>query len=224
MTRGYMCSDLNSLQRRGPSPARVEQENRELAGAVAARDEAVAEVGRDRARFHAQLAALQAADAEAAQADEAAAQAAVAAAEAALAASREQCDLDELAKWSHLAETLRVSALEEKARKAQEDAQAEAWAFLEMARRQEEATRQAALREEEERRTALLAEEERRAALRLEAELQAAAGEQLRKESAWMARLRRPASPPNPHSVRERARWSFADVRLCSVHGHHSSA
>ncbi|KAM0892637.1 hypothetical protein ACQ4PT_025627 [Festuca glaucescens] len=40
MARGYMCSDLDSLQRRGPSPARVEQENRELAGAIAARDEA----------------------------------------------------------------------------------------------------------------------------------------------------------------------------------------
>ncbi|KAK1595150.1 hypothetical protein QYE76_017476 [Lolium multiflorum] len=51
--------------------------------------------------------------------------------QAALAASREQSDLDELAKWPHLAETLRASALEEAARKAQEDAQAEAWAFLE---------------------------------------------------------------------------------------------
>ncbi|KAK1670228.1 hypothetical protein QYE76_058387 [Lolium multiflorum] len=35
MARGLMCSDLDSLQRRGPSPARVEQENRELADAAA---------------------------------------------------------------------------------------------------------------------------------------------------------------------------------------------
>ncbi|KAK1667845.1 hypothetical protein QYE76_056004 [Lolium multiflorum] len=41
--------------------------------------------------------------------------------QAALAASREQRDLDKLAKWPHLAKTLRASALE-KARKAQEDA------------------------------------------------------------------------------------------------------
>jgi hypothetical protein len=128
--------------------------------------------------------------------------------QAALAASREQSDLDELAKWPHLAETLRASALEEAARKAQEDAQAEAWAFLELARRQEEATRQAALREEEERRAARLAEEERLATLRLQAELQAAAEEQLRGESARRARLRRPASPPNPDSAWERAQWS----------------
>ncbi|KAK1682466.1 hypothetical protein QYE76_043314 [Lolium multiflorum] len=87
--------------------------------------------------------------------------------QAALAASREQGDLDELAKWPHLAETLRTSALEEAARKAQEDAQAEAWAFLELAHRQEEAT----------------------------------AEEQLRGESARRARLRRPASPPNPDSA-----------------------
>jgi hypothetical protein len=118
--------------------------------------------------------------------------------QAALAASREQQDLDELAKWPHLAEALRTSALEEAARKAQEDAQAEAWAFLELARRQEEATRQAALREEE-RRAARLAEEER-LATRL-------AEEQLRQESARRARLRRPASPPNPHSAWERAQW-----------------
>jgi hypothetical protein len=69
MARGYMCSDLDSLQRRGPSPARVEQENRELAGAIVTRDEAVAEAARDRARFHAQLAGLLAAAAEAAQAE-----------------------------------------------------------------------------------------------------------------------------------------------------------
>ncbi|KAK1596761.1 hypothetical protein QYE76_007802 [Lolium multiflorum] len=45
--------------------------------------------------------------------------------QAALAASREQRDLDELANWPYLAETLRASALEEAARKAQEDAEAE---------------------------------------------------------------------------------------------------
>jgi hypothetical protein len=55
-----MCSDLDSLQRRGPSPARVDQENRELEDAIAARDEEVAKVARDRAHFHAQLAALEA--------------------------------------------------------------------------------------------------------------------------------------------------------------------
>nr|XP_051220909.1 uncharacterized protein LOC127339048 [Lolium perenne] len=38
--------------------------------------------------------------------------------QAALTASRERSDLDELAKWPHLAETLRASALEEAARKA----------------------------------------------------------------------------------------------------------
>jgi hypothetical protein len=71
MARGYMCFDLDSLQWRDPSPARVEQENRELAGAIAARDEAVAEVARDRAYFHARLAMLEAVDVEAAQAEEA---------------------------------------------------------------------------------------------------------------------------------------------------------
>jgi hypothetical protein len=60
MARGLMCSDLDSLQRRGPSPARVEQENRELEVAIAARDEAVA-AARGRARFVADVAAIQAA-------------------------------------------------------------------------------------------------------------------------------------------------------------------
>ncbi|KAK1608996.1 hypothetical protein QYE76_032669 [Lolium multiflorum] len=79
MARVYMCSDLDSLQWRGPSPVRVEQDNRKLAGAIASRDEVVAEAARDRARFHAQLAGLHAA----AQAVKAAvAQAAVAEAEA----------------------------------------------------------------------------------------------------------------------------------------------
>jgi hypothetical protein len=62
---------------------------------------------------------------------------------AALAASLEVNDLEELAKWSHLAEVLSASALEEEARKAKEDA--DAWAFLAMAHRQEEAMRQVAL-------------------------------------------------------------------------------
>lgn len=60
MAGGLMCSDLDSLQRRGPSPARVEQENRELEVTIAARDEAVA-AARDRARFVADVAAIQAA-------------------------------------------------------------------------------------------------------------------------------------------------------------------
>jgi hypothetical protein len=64
-----------------------------------------------------------------------------------LAASREVNDLEELAKWPHLAEAMRASALEEKARKAKEDA--DVWAFLVMARRREEATCQATLQEEE---------------------------------------------------------------------------
>jgi hypothetical protein len=41
----------------------------------------------------------------------------------------------------HLAEALHAFTLEEMARKAQDDAEAEAWAFLAMARRLEEATR-----------------------------------------------------------------------------------
>jgi colicin import membrane protein len=86
MARGYRRSNLDSLQRRVPSPARVEQENRELAGAIAARDEAVAEAARDRARFHAQLAGLQAA---AQAAEVAAAQAAASEAMAAQAATEE---------------------------------------------------------------------------------------------------------------------------------------
>ncbi|KAK1615002.1 hypothetical protein QYE76_020519 [Lolium multiflorum] len=45
MARGYMCSDLDSLGRRGPSPAWAEHENRELADVIAARDDAVAAAG-----------------------------------------------------------------------------------------------------------------------------------------------------------------------------------
>jgi hypothetical protein len=58
---------------------------------------------------------------------------------AALAASVEVNDLEELAKWPHLAEVLRASALEEEAKKAKEDV--DAWELLAMARQQEEATR-----------------------------------------------------------------------------------
>jgi hypothetical protein len=52
---------------------------------------------------------------------------------AALAAFIEVNDLEELAKWPHLAEVLGASALEEEARKAKEDV--DAWALLAMARR-----------------------------------------------------------------------------------------
>jgi hypothetical protein len=84
---------------------------------------------------------------------------------------------------------LRASTLEKEAKKAKEDT--DAWAFLAMARRQEEATRQAALREEEER---LLR-------LKHEAEFETAAAEQRQKEATRLACLRRPASPPDPHSA-----------------------
>jgi hypothetical protein len=43
--------------RRGPEPARVEHENRELANAIAAWDEAVAAAARDRACYHADIVA-----------------------------------------------------------------------------------------------------------------------------------------------------------------------
>jgi hypothetical protein len=55
-----------------------------------------------------------------------------------LASSAEVNDLEELSKWSHHAEVLRNSALEEEARRAREDA--DVWTFLDMARWQEEAT------------------------------------------------------------------------------------
>jgi hypothetical protein len=67
-----MCSDLDSLARRGPSPARVEQENRELADAIIAREDAVAAAARDRTHYHAQMAAAQAATVEEAEAAQAA--------------------------------------------------------------------------------------------------------------------------------------------------------
>jgi hypothetical protein len=47
---------LDSVARRGPEPAQVKQENRELADANAARDKALAEAARDRARYHADMA------------------------------------------------------------------------------------------------------------------------------------------------------------------------
>jgi hypothetical protein len=81
----------------------------------------------------------------------------------------------------------------EEARWAREDA--DAWAFLAMARRNEEAMHQAVLREEE----------ERHVLLKHEVELQAAAVEQWEKEATRLACLRRPASPSVPRSVWERA-------------------
>jgi hypothetical protein len=48
----YLCSDLDSVARRGPKPAYFDHENRELADAIATRDEAVAVAARDRARYH----------------------------------------------------------------------------------------------------------------------------------------------------------------------------
>ncbi|KAK1661909.1 hypothetical protein QYE76_050068 [Lolium multiflorum] len=140
--------------------------------------------------------------------------------QAALAASHEVNDLEELAKWLHLAEALCASALEEEARKAKKDA--DSWAFLAIARRQEEAMRQAVLREEG----------ECLAALQHEAELQATAAEQRQKEAARLAHLRMPVSPPDPHSAWERAQWSPwpespapSDVSSCNnvspTGGHH---
>ena len=114
---------------------------------------------------------------------------------AALAASVEANDLEELGRWPHLVEVLRTSSLEAEAMRARQDA--DAWAFLEMARRQEEETRQAALREEEERMVRLMHE----------AEAKAAEGARREKEEARLGRLRRPATPPHPHSLWEEALW-----------------
>jgi hypothetical protein len=66
-----------------------------------------------------------------------------------------------------------------------------------MARRQVEATCQAALREEEER---LLR-------LKHDAEPEVVAAKQREKEAARLVRLCRPASPPYLHSTWERAQW-----------------
>jgi hypothetical protein len=87
---------------------------------------------------------------------------------AVLATSVEVNDLEELAKWPHLAEVLHASALEEESRRAKEDA--DAWVFL-AGMLAGGATRQAALREEE----------ERHLRLKHEADLQAAAVEQREK-------------------------------------------
>jgi hypothetical protein len=51
-------------------------------------------------------------------------------------------------------------------------------------------------------------EEERLLRLKHEAELEVTATEQREKEAVRLARLRRPASPPDPHSAWERAQWS----------------
>jgi hypothetical protein len=78
----------------------------------------------------------------------------------------------------------RTSALEEEARRARGDANA--WAFLVMARQHEEATYQAALREEE----------GCHVRLKHEANMQASTTEQREKEAARLADLCRPTSPP----------------------------
>jgi hypothetical protein len=79
----------------------------------------------------------------------------------------------------------RTFALEEEARRARGDANA--WAFLVMARQHEEATCQAALREEE----------ERHVRLKHEANMQASTTDQREKDAARLAHLCRPASPPD---------------------------
>jgi hypothetical protein len=66
-----------------------------------------------------------------------------------------------------------------------------------MARRKEEGMRQATLQEEE-----------RHIHLQHEADMQAATAEQREKEAARLARLRRPASTPDPRSAWERVQWS----------------
>jgi hypothetical protein len=55
MSRAYLCSDLDLVERRGPEHARVDRENRELEDAHAARDEAVVVAASDRARYHADM-------------------------------------------------------------------------------------------------------------------------------------------------------------------------
>ncbi|KAK1618181.1 hypothetical protein QYE76_023698 [Lolium multiflorum] len=61
MSQAYMCSDLDSIVRRGPEHARVDRENRELEDAIAARDEVVVTSARDRACYHTDMAAAEAA-------------------------------------------------------------------------------------------------------------------------------------------------------------------
>jgi hypothetical protein len=51
----YLCSDLDTITRRGPKHARVDWENRELEEAITARDEAVPTTSRDRACYDADL-------------------------------------------------------------------------------------------------------------------------------------------------------------------------
>jgi hypothetical protein len=57
MSWAYLCSDLDSVARRGPELAR--QENRELVDAITARDESVTAVARDKARYHADMVAAE---------------------------------------------------------------------------------------------------------------------------------------------------------------------
>ncbi|KAK1647866.1 hypothetical protein QYE76_065671 [Lolium multiflorum] len=58
MSQAYQCSDPDSVARRGPEPAQIEQENRELADAITTADEAVAVAARDKERYHADMAAV----------------------------------------------------------------------------------------------------------------------------------------------------------------------
>jgi hypothetical protein len=60
MRRAYLCSDPDAIVLKGPEYARVDRENHELEEAIAARDEAVAATTKDRARYHADLQAVEA--------------------------------------------------------------------------------------------------------------------------------------------------------------------
>jgi hypothetical protein len=60
MSRSYLCSDLDSVSRRGPDPAGVEQENLEPANTIAVRDEEVVTTAREKACYHADMAATEA--------------------------------------------------------------------------------------------------------------------------------------------------------------------
>jgi hypothetical protein len=55
MRHAYLCSDLDTVARRGPEHTRVDRANREQEEAIAAWDKAVAAAARDRACYHADL-------------------------------------------------------------------------------------------------------------------------------------------------------------------------
>jgi hypothetical protein len=59
MRRAYLCSNLDAVACRGPEHTRVDQENRKLEEAIAARDEAAVATARERARYHAALHAVE---------------------------------------------------------------------------------------------------------------------------------------------------------------------